>query len=83
MALPRSVHIQLDEQLHQRVIETAGSRSLDTGEAAAQAIEAWVDIDAWHREEIEAGLAEADRGDFASDAEVAAVFDRWASSRSK
>jgi predicted transcriptional regulator len=83
MAISRSLSIQLDEQLYQRLIEAAGSRRLDTSEAAAQAIEAWVDIDAWHRAEIEAGLAEAERGDFASDAEVAAVFDRWASSRSE
>jgi predicted transcriptional regulator len=83
MAIYLSLSIELDEQLYQRLIEAAGSRRLDTGEAAAQAIEAWVDIDAWHRAEIEAGLAEAERGDFASDAEVAAVFDRWASSRSE
>ena len=64
MAISRSLSIQLDEQLYQRLIKAAGSRRLDTSEAAAQAIEAWVDIDAWHRAEIEAGLAEAERGDY-------------------
>ena len=77
MALSHSLRVQLDEQLYRRLTQVAASRSLETSEAAAQAIEAWVEIDAWQRAEIEAGLAEADRGEFASEAEVAAIFTKW------
>jgi predicted transcriptional regulator len=31
----------------------------------------------WELEEIQAGLVEAERGDFASESEVAAVFERY------
>lgn len=34
-------------------------------------------LDAQHRAEIQSGVAEADSGDFAEDAEVAAVLKKW------
>ena len=37
---------------------------------AAQAIESFVERESWQLAEIEAGLAEAERGEFASSAEV-------------
>jgi predicted transcriptional regulator len=78
MAPSRSLHVELDQRLYDRLAEAAVSHSLATSDAAAQAIEAWLDLDAWQRAEIEAGLAEADAGEFATEAEVTAVFDRWA-----
>lgn len=39
-----------------------------------EAVDALVDADRWHRAEIEAGLREADAGDFASAEEVEAAF---------
>jgi predicted transcriptional regulator len=45
---------------------------------AAQAIEDFVAREAWQLEEIEAGLAEADRGEFASDADVANLVEKYA-----
>ncbi|MDB5571781.1 MAG: hypothetical protein JWN93_2964 [Hyphomicrobiales bacterium] len=44
---------------------------------AAQAIEEFVAREAWQLRDIEAGLAEADRGAFASDAEMAAVVRKY------
>jgi predicted transcriptional regulator len=43
---------------------------------AAKAIEEYVAREAWQLAEITAGLAEAETGDFASDAEVDAVIRR-------
>lgn len=45
-----------------------------------QTIEDYVACEEWQFAEIEAGLAEAERGDFASDAELAAVIARYAHS---
>ncbi len=39
-----------------------------------QAIEEYLAVQLWQIKEIEAGLCEADAGDFASDAEVEAMF---------
>ena len=47
---------------------------------AAQAIEDFVAREAWQLAEIEAGLGEAERGDFAGAAELAAVVGKYAKS---
>lgn len=44
---------------------------------AAQAIEDFVAQEEWRLAEIEAGLAEAERGDFATDAELAAIIGKY------
>ncbi len=47
---------------------------------AAQAIEDFVAREEWQLAEIEAGLAEAQRGEFASDRDVAAVVGKYVKS---
>ena len=42
-----------------------------------QALESYLDQQSWQVEAIKHGLAEAEAGDFASDEEVKAVFDKW------
>lgn len=44
---------------------------------AAQAIEDFVEREAWQLAEIEAGLADAERGDFATSAELAQVITKY------
>lgn len=45
---------------------------------AAQAIEDFVKREEWQLSEIEAGLKEADAGDFAGDEDIARVFGKYA-----
>jgi len=40
----------------------------------ADAIANWLDLQAWQTREIEAGLADADAGSFASDEELAVAY---------
>ncbi|WP_440658942.1 CopG family ribbon-helix-helix protein [Ensifer adhaerens] len=47
---------------------------------AAKAIEAFVEQQEWQLAEIEVGLAEADRGEFASDEDVARVVGKYVKS---
>ncbi|WFU01926.1 CopG family ribbon-helix-helix protein [Rhizobium sp. CB3171] len=47
---------------------------------AAEAIEAFVEKQEWQLAEIEAGLAEANRGEFASDDDVAKVVGKYVKS---
>ena len=42
-----------------------------------RALEAFVKSEAWQIEEIKRGLAEVDAGEFASEAEVGAMFEKW------
>ncbi|MRG56076.1 Predicted transcriptional regulator [Phyllobacterium sp. YR620] len=44
---------------------------------AAQAIEDYVARETWQLAEIESGLAEADRGEFASDEDIAATLAKY------
>jgi RHH-type transcriptional regulator, rel operon repressor / antitoxin RelB len=72
-----TANLALDPHLYERLARAAAERSLDPSRAVAEAVEAWLDTDAWHRAEIEAALAEADAGDFATDEEVEAAFAKW------
>ena len=65
--------VDLKEQLEQLAKAMARSRSWLT----VDAIKAYVELQEWQIKEIEAGLREADAGDFASDEEVKAVIQRW------
>ncbi|MBB6489181.1 CopG family ribbon-helix-helix protein [Rhizobium lusitanum] len=47
---------------------------------AAEAIEAFVEQQEWQLAEIEAGLAEANRGEFASDDDLAKVVGKYVKS---
>jgi predicted transcriptional regulator len=55
----------------------AGKLDRSRSYLAAQAIEDFVAREAWQLAEIEAGVAEADRGDFASEDEVARVVAKY------
>jgi predicted transcriptional regulator len=62
--------VRLDEttlaELDQLAKKTERSRSW----LVTQAVQDYVALNAWQMEKIEAGIAAADRGDFASDEEV-------------
>ena len=67
-------NIEMDQQLTSRLARLATRRDVSSAEIAQIAITEFVDREEAHIEEIEAAILEADRGDFASDDEVAAVF---------
>ncbi len=46
---------------------------------AAEAISRYLEMEAWQISEIELALAEADAGDFASDAQINAIATKYAS----
>ncbi len=47
------------------------------------AVQKRVRLQPWQVEEIKKGLAEADRGEFASEEEVEAMFDEWTQIRKR
>ena len=46
---------------------------------AAEAIRQYVELNQWQVQETRRALAEADKGDFASDVQVRSFFDQWRS----
>ena len=46
-----------------------------------QALEEWLAVQKWQLEEIEAGIAEADRGEFVADEEIARIVAKYGGDR--
>jgi predicted transcriptional regulator len=73
---------QIKESTITRLDRLAKQRKLSSQEIAALAIEEFIEREEWQTAEIEAGLREAENGDFASEEEVAAVFSKYIGSSS-
>ena len=73
--------IALDPAVSAQLDRLAQREGKNAAELAADAVAGYVTLDAEHVAEIEAALREANAGDFATDAEVAAIFARWSDDR--
>ena len=69
--------IRLEPALKQRLDRLAESTQRSKSFLAAQAIREFVDLNEWQIQEIRSAIAEADRGDFASDDLVKDVLSKW------
>ena len=70
--------VRIADETAEKLDRLAGKLDRSRAYMAARAIEDFVQREEWQIAEIEAGLAEADRGDFADAAEVAAVISKHA-----
>ena len=70
--------VRLPDEVTAQLDALAAKLDRSRSYVAAQAIGDFVAREAWQLAEIEAGLEDAKRGDFASEAEVAEVIDRYA-----
>ncbi len=68
--LPMDLAVQLDSLTK----ATGRTKSF----LAVEALEAYIDQPLWQIAEVKAGIEEADRGEFATDAEMAAIFAKYA-----
>lgn len=69
------INTDIKEKLDKLASATHRSKSF----LAAEAINRYLEIEAWQVSEIELALLEADAGDFASDAQVALLTTKYAS----
>ena len=69
--------VRLLEETSDKLDELAVKMDRSRSFLAAKAIEEFVAREAWQLAEIEAGLAEANRGEFASEAEVERVLGKY------
>lgn len=69
--------VRLEEETKSRLDQLAGITQRSRSFLAAEAIRDYIAHNEWQLREIEKGLEEADRGEFATDEEVTATFDRW------
>ncbi|MGD0268441.1 MAG: CopG family ribbon-helix-helix protein [Candidatus Sulfotelmatobacter sp.] len=69
--------IRLESAIKKRLDRLSAATNRSKSFLAAEAIREYVAMNEWQIQEIRAAVAEADAGDFASDAEVKAVMDKW------
>jgi predicted transcriptional regulator len=69
--------IRIEDEVKDRLDRLAESTHRSKSYLAAEAIRQFVENNEWQISEINAGLKEADAGDFATDAEVSAFAKKW------
>ncbi len=69
--------LRLEDDVKARLDKLADATQRSKSFLAAEAIREYVDNNEWQIREIKAALKEANAGDFASDAEVAALAKKW------
>ncbi|HYM78958.1 MAG TPA: ribbon-helix-helix protein, CopG family [Candidatus Dormibacteraeota bacterium] len=69
--------LRLDPKLKQQLDRLSRATSRSRSFVAAEAIREYVALNNWQIEETKKALEEADRGDFASDAEVQRTVKKW------
>lgn len=69
--------IRLDDQMLAKLDALAADTDRSRSWLAAKAIEDYLARNAWQIARIKDGIAEADRGEFASEEEVEAVFAKY------
>jgi predicted transcriptional regulator len=77
MAAKGVLTIRLSSELQDRLEAIAVAVDRPRAWVVNRALEAFVESETWQIEEIKRGLAEADAGEFATDAEVEATFEKW------
>ncbi|MBA4335586.1 MAG: CopG family ribbon-helix-helix protein [Bosea sp. (in: a-proteobacteria)] len=69
--------IRLDDQMLAKLDALAADTDRSRSWLAAKAIEDYLELNAWQIARIKDGIAEANRGAFASDEEVETVFAKY------
>jgi predicted transcriptional regulator len=76
MAQSSTMTVRLDRDIKTRLEQLARATQRSKSFLAAEAIRDYVELNEWQIAEIESAIQEAERGEFASDSEVADVFRR-------
>lgn len=69
--------IRLDDETLAKLDALAADTDRSRNWLAAKAIENYIELNAWQIERIKEGIAQADRGEFATEEEVEAVFAKY------
>ncbi len=70
----RTINVRLPMAVYEKLEALANATARTKSFVTLEALSTYLEAQSWQVQDIQAGLAEAQRGDFASDAEVNAVF---------
>lgn len=74
MQSDKVLNVRLPADLHGKLEQLTKATGRTKSFLAVQALTGYIETEAWQIKDIEDGLADADRGDFASPQEVSAFF---------
>jgi predicted transcriptional regulator len=72
-----TMSFRTDESIRTRLDTLAETQRRDRSFLINEAIEQYLELNDWQEARIRAGIEEADRGEFATEEEVEAVFAKW------
>lgn len=73
----RTINVRVPMALYQQLESLAKATARTKSFVTLEALAAYLHNEQWQVQDIQAGLEEADRGEFASDSEVEAVYQRY------
>lgn len=73
----RTINVRLPANVYQQLEALAQATARTKSFVTVQALSTYLHEQSWQTQDIEAAMQEADRGDFASEAEVQAVFAKY------
>lgn len=83
MATNTVVTLRLRPALKEELDKLARTKRRGASNLAADAIREYIDVNRWQVEHIQKAIAEADRGEFASDKDVTAMFRKLTRKRAR
>ncbi len=69
--------IRLEPELKSRLDKLSAATHRSRSTLAAEAVREFIEINEWQIEEIRDAVTEADAGDFSSEHEIRAIFNKW------
>lgn len=76
-ATTRTINVRVPASVYDQLEALAKSTARTKSFVTVEALSSYLAAQGWQVQEIQAGMADADSGDFATDAQVAAVFEKY------
>lgn len=73
----RTINVRVPVSVYNQLETLAKSTARTKSFVTVEALTSYLAAQSWQVQDIEAGMADADNGDFASDAQVSAVFAKY------
>ena len=73
----RTINVRVPASVYDQLETLAKSTARTKSFVTVEALSSYLAAQSWQVQEIQAGVADADRGDFATDAQVNAVFAKY------
>lgn len=73
----RTINVRVPVGVYQQLEDLAAATARTKSFVTLEALSSYLDAQSWQVKDIEAGIADADKGDFATDAQVNTVYAKY------